>query len=48
MGLHCPCSGKLVCDDTPEAFGRYLATLRRIAAFHAFEWLAEVVESLSR
>mmetsp|Transcript_45409 Transcript_45409/g.84339 ORF Transcript_45409/g.84339 Transcript_45409/m.84339 type:complete len:699 (-) Transcript_45409:391-2487(-) len=48
LGLHCPCSGKLVCDEGPEAFAADLRVMKRVAIFHGFEWLREVVRNLSR
>jgi DNA polymerase epsilon subunit 1 len=47
MGLHCPCSGLLSCDDTPQSFAEDLAVIAKVATFHDFEWLAEVAASLA-
>lgn len=37
-----------MCDESPDAFEDRLQTLRRVAIFHNFEWLKEVVDGILR
>ena len=47
MAFRCHCSGKLVTDDTPDSFAQEMRTIVKIAHFHGFDWLGEVVKNLS-
>ncbi|CAM9478652.1 unnamed protein product [Pylaiella littoralis] len=46
MSLTCPCSGRLVAEESQQDFHKTIQLLRQLALFHSFGWLQETVEHI--